>query len=154
MPHVQFFPRRPAGLPGAEIQDAGADAPARRRRGGGFHVHAPYIVNVATTNNRIRIPAEAAPAARRCGGRDRRAGLARRPRANKADDPGEGLRQLAGKAVEAVDPLPLLIENTAGGATTMTRYLDRIGRVWDAIPPPSSSTRRFRPTHLPRPRRR
>src|SRR5690606_1769480 len=29
--------------------------------------------------------------------------------------------------------LPLLIENTAGGDNAMTRYLDRIGRVWDAI---------------------
>ncbi|MGZ4470188.1 MAG: TIM barrel protein, partial [Nocardioidaceae bacterium] len=38
------------------------------------------------------------------------------------------------KAIAATDlKLPLLIENTAGGDNAMTRYLDRIGRVWDAI---------------------
>jgi deoxyribonuclease-4 len=38
------------------------------------------------------------------------------------------------KAVEATDiKIPLLIENTAGGDNAMTRHLDRIGRVWDAI---------------------
>jgi deoxyribonuclease-4 len=38
------------------------------------------------------------------------------------------------KAVAATDlKLPLLIENTAGGDNAMTRHLDRIGRVWDAI---------------------
>jgi deoxyribonuclease-4 len=38
------------------------------------------------------------------------------------------------KAVQATDlKLPLLIENTAGGDNAMTRYLERIGRVWDAI---------------------
>ena len=38
------------------------------------------------------------------------------------------------KAVEATDlKLPLLIENTAGGDNAMTRYLERIKGVWDAI---------------------
>ncbi|MGH3370346.1 MAG: TIM barrel protein, partial [Nocardioidaceae bacterium] len=29
--------------------------------------------------------------------------------------------------------IPLLIENTAGGTNAMTRYLDRIGRVFEAV---------------------
>ncbi len=38
------------------------------------------------------------------------------------------------KAVEATDlKLPLLIENTAGGDNAMTRYLERIDRVFDAL---------------------
>ena len=52
---------------------------------------------------------------------------------NKADDPAKGFDNWR-KAVEATDiKVPLLIENTAGGDNAMARYLDRIGRVWDAI---------------------
>ena len=52
---------------------------------------------------------------------------------NKTDDPVKGFDNWR-KAIEATDlKLPLLIENTAGGDNAMTRYLERIGRVWDAI---------------------
>src|SRR5205807_10187005 len=38
------------------------------------------------------------------------------------------------KAVERIDrPLPMLIENTAGGDGAMARTLDAIGRLWDAV---------------------
>ena len=56
---VQFFLGDPQGYKGPEIRYAGgaeglkADSEAA---GIGLYVHAPYIVNVATTNNRIRIP--------------------------------------------------------------------------------------------------
>ena len=30
-------------------------------------------------------------------------------------------------------PIPLLIENTAGGDNAMARHLDRIGRLWEAV---------------------
>jgi deoxyribonuclease-4 len=54
---------------------------------------------------------------------------------NKDDDPEKGFDNWR-KAIEATDlKLPLLIENTAGGDNAMTRYLERIGRVWDAIAP-------------------
>jgi deoxyribonuclease-4 len=52
---------------------------------------------------------------------------------NKADDPAVGFDNWR-KAVEATDiKVPLLIENTAGGDNAMTRHLDRIAGVWDAI---------------------
>ena len=52
---------------------------------------------------------------------------------NKDDDPEKGFDNWR-KAIEATDlKLPLLIENTAGGDNAMTRYLERIGRVWEAI---------------------
>src|SRR3954465_9054805 len=56
---VQFFLGDPQGYKGPEVRYAGgadglrADAEAARID---LYVHAPYIVNVATTNNRIRIP--------------------------------------------------------------------------------------------------
>ena len=58
-PLVQFFLGDPQGYKGPEVRYPGgaeklrADAEAA---GVDLYVHAPYIVNVATTNNRIRIP--------------------------------------------------------------------------------------------------
>jgi deoxyribonuclease IV len=138
MPHVQFFLGDPQGYQGPEFRYAGgaeglrADAEAA---GVGLYVHAPYIVNVATTNNRIRIPSrkllqQHVDAAASIGARGL---IVHGGHVNKDDDPEKGFDNWR-KAVEAVDlKLPLLIENTAGGDNAMTRYLDRIGRVWDAI---------------------
>ena len=101
-----------------------------------LYVHAPYVINVATTNNRIRIPSrkllqqhvDAAAVDRRQGPH-----RPRRPRRRRRDDPAVGFDNWR-KAVEATDlKLPLLLENTAGGDNAMARYLDRIARVWDAI---------------------
>src|SRR6478736_527141 len=56
---VQFFLGDPQGYKGPEVRYAGGAAGLRadaEAAGIGLYVHAPYIVNVATTNNRIRIP--------------------------------------------------------------------------------------------------
>ena len=48
-------------------------------------------------------------------------------------DPADGLENWR-KAVERIErPLPMLIENTAGGDGAMARSLDAIGRLWDAV---------------------
>ena len=135
---VQFFLGDPQGYSGPEIRYAGgaaglkADAEAA---GIDLYVHAPYIVNVATTNNRIRIPSrkllqQHVDAAAEIGAKGL---IVHGGHVNKDDDPEKGFDNWR-KAVEATDlKLPLLIENTAGGDNAMTRHLDRIGRVWDAI---------------------
>ena len=135
---VQFFLGDPQGYKGPEIRYAGgaeqlkADAEAA---GIDLYVHAPYIVNVATTNNRIRIPSrkllqQHVDAAAAIGAKGL---IVHGGHVNKDDDPAKGFDNWR-KAVEATDlKLPLLIENTAGGDNAMTRYLDRIARVWDAI---------------------
>ena len=98
-------------------------------------MHAPYIVNVATTNNRIRIPSrkllqQHVDAAAAIGAKGL---IVHGGHVNKDDDPAKGFDNWR-KAVEATDlKLPLLIENTAGGDNAMTRYLERIAGVWDAI---------------------
>jgi deoxyribonuclease IV len=137
-PHVQFFLGDPQGYKGPEIRYAGgadglrADAEAA---GVGLYVHAPYIVNVATTNNRIRIPSrkllqQHVDAAAAIGARGL---IVHGGHVNKDDDPEKGFDNWR-KAIDATDlKLPLLIENTAGGDNAMTRYLERIGRVFDAI---------------------
>src|ERR1044072_5350948 len=56
---VQFFLGDPQGYKGPEIRYAGGAAALKadaEAAGVDLYVHAPYIVNVATTNNRIRIP--------------------------------------------------------------------------------------------------
>jgi deoxyribonuclease-4 len=137
-PHVQFFLGDPQGYRGPEIRYAGgaealrADAEAA---GVALYVHAPYIVNVATTNNRIRIPSrkllqQHMDAATAIGARGL---IVHGGHVNKDDDPAVGFDNWR-KAVEATDlTIPLLIENTAGGDNAMARYLDRIQGVFDAI---------------------
>ena len=98
-------------------------------------MHAPYIVNVATTNNRIRIPSrkllqQHMDAAAEIGAKGL---IVHGGHVNKDDDPAKGFDNWR-KAVEATDiKIPLLIENTAGGDNAMARQLDRIAGVWDAI---------------------
>src|SRR3954468_8000489 len=137
-PLVQFFLGDPQSFKGPVFRYAGgpeglrADAEAA---GIDLYVHAPYIVNVATTNNRIRIPSrkllqQHVDAAAALGAKGL---IVHGGDVNKADDPEKGLDNWR-QAIEATDlKLPLLIENTAGGDNAMARHLDRIGRVWDAI---------------------
>src|SRR4051812_45310117 len=144
-PHVQFFLGDPQGYKGPEVRYAGgaeglgADAEAA---GVGLYVHAPYIVNVATTNNRIRIPSrkllqQHMDAAAEIGAKGL---IVHGGHVNKDDDPAKGFDNWR-KAVEATDlKIPLLIENTAGGDNAMTRHLDRIAGVWDASRRPTAST--------------
>ncbi len=134
----QFFLGDPQGYKGPEIRYAGgAEAlrAAAEEHGLDLYVHAPYIINVATTNNRIRIPSrkllqQHMDAAASIGAKGL---IVHGGHVNKDDDPEKGFDNWR-KAVEATDiKVPLLIENTAGGTNAMTRYLDRVGRVWDAI---------------------
>src|SRR3954453_1538142 len=135
---VQFFLGDPQGYKGPEVRYTGgagalrADAEAD---GIDLYVHAPYIVNVATTNNRIRIPSrkllqQHVDAAAGIGAKGL---IVHGGHVNKDDDPAKGFDNWR-KAVEATDlKVPVLIENTAGGDNAMTRHLDRIAGVWEAI---------------------
>ncbi|MDO5739702.1 MAG: deoxyribonuclease IV, partial [Ornithinimicrobium sp.] len=100
-----------------------------------LYVHAPYIVNVATLNNRIRIPSrkllqQHLDAAAEIGAKGL---IVHGGHVNAQDDPAKGADNWR-KAIEAADiVVPLLLENTAGGDNAMLRHLDRIAMVWDAI---------------------
>jgi deoxyribonuclease-4 len=134
----QFFLGDPQGYKGPEWEyPGGPDAlrAAAEEAGVDLYVHAPYLVNVATTNNRIRIPSrkllqQHVDAAAAIGAKGL---IVHGGHVNKADDPEKGFDNWR-KAVEATDlKVPLLIENTAGGDNAMARQLDRIARLWEAI---------------------
>jgi deoxyribonuclease-4 len=99
------------------------------------YVHAPYVVNVATSNNRIRIPsrkilAQHLEAAAKVGAKGL---IVHGGHVLKDDDPQTGFDNWR-KAFERTErPVPILIENTAGGGNAMARRLDRIARLWEAV---------------------
>lgn len=135
---VQFFLGNPQSYKGPEFMYAGGADKLRtdaEAAGVDLYVHAPYLINVATTNNRIRIPSrkllqQHMNAAAEIGAKGL---IVHGGHLDKADDPEIGFDNWR-KAIAATDlKIPLLIENTAGGDNAMSRYLERIAKVWDAI---------------------
>jgi deoxyribonuclease-4 len=96
-----------------------------------IYVHAPYLINVASPNNRVRIPS-----------RKILAGAIER----SAEINATGLIVHAGHAEDGIErgfirwvkvfeelqdcPVPILIENTAGGENAMGRYIDTVAELW------------------------
>jgi deoxyribonuclease IV len=117
-----------AGDP-AEIKQAWEDA------GIDVYIHSPYPVNLASTNNRIRHPSrtiikQQLKAAASVGAKGL---VVHGGHVTARDDPQDGLLNWA-KAVDQIPrPIPLLIENTAGGDGAMARTLDNIARLWDVV---------------------
>jgi deoxyribonuclease IV len=103
------------------------------------YVHSPYVLNVATTNNRIRIPSrkllgQHAEAAAAIGAKGL---IVHGGHLNANDDPAIGFDNWRKTFSRAADEggfgLPILIENTAGGNNAMVRRFDRLARLWDVI---------------------
>ena len=136
----QFFLGDPQGWKGPKVAYAGGAAALKadaEDAGIALYVHAPYVLNVASTNNRIRIPSrqhlqKQLTAAAEIGA----AGLiVHGGHVTANDDPEAGYVNWF-KAVEGLDiAVPLLIENTAGGGNAMARTMAGIERLWAAIGP-------------------
>ncbi|MBV9592789.1 MAG: deoxyribonuclease IV [Actinobacteria bacterium] len=133
---IQFFLSDPQGW---KEPVAHPHAAAIRASGLTVYIHAPYRLNLATTNNRIRIPsrkllAQHARAAAQIGARGL---IVHGGHLNAEDDPAVGVQNWRKAFARAQDEggfgLPVLIENTAGGTNAVARHLDRIARLWDAI---------------------
>src|ERR671921_1513850 len=135
---AQFFLGDPQAWKGPEVAYQGGAAalkPAAEAAGVTLYVHAPYVLNVATSNNRIRIPSrkflqQYLHAAAEVGA----AGvIVHGGHVLKNDDPEVGFDNWR-KCIDRLEmPVPLLIENTAGGDNAMARRLERIAQVWDAV---------------------
>jgi deoxyribonuclease IV len=134
---AQFFLGDPQGWKGPVIPggDPAAIKEAFAAADVDIYIHAPYVINVATTNNRIRIPSrklldQQLKAAAAVGAKGL---IVHGGHVTAGVDATEGLENWR-KAVERIErPLPMLIENTAGGDGAMARSLDAIDRLWDTV---------------------
>ena len=99
------------------------------------YVHAPFVMNPASPNPRVRHPSRKT-IQQTCDGAAAigAAGVIVHGGYVGVDaDPGVGVRNWR-KALESIDiDVPLLIENTAGGDNAMARTFDDIARLWDGI---------------------
>jgi deoxyribonuclease IV len=111
------------------------DADALKAADTTIYVHAPYIVNVASPNNRIRIPSrkilqQTVDAAAEI---DAAAVIVHGGHVTKDEAADEGFLRWA-KAMDQLDmKVPVLLENTAGGDHAMARHFDTIAGLWDHI---------------------
>jgi len=132
---VQFFLGDPQGW---KAPPPHPHSDALRATDLGVYVHAPYLVNVASTNNKIRIPSrkiltQQAAAAAAIGARGL---IVHGGHVTAKDDPETGVenwRKTFERAPEGGFGLPILIENTAGGENAMARTFERLARLWDAV---------------------
>lgn len=129
---VQFFLANPQGWKKPQPRE---DADAIIGSGLGVYAHAPYLVNLASTNNRIRIPsrnmvAQHTAAAAALGGRGL---IVHGGHVGAGDDIAEGVANWRKTFERATFPTLVLVENTAGGENACARTLDRIAMLWDAI---------------------
>jgi deoxyribonuclease-4 len=135
---VQFFLGDPQGWKGPTVAYSGGAAAlktAAESAGIRLYIHAPYVLNVATTNNRIRIPSRKLLQQTLSGAAEigATAVIVHGGHLFKDDDPHVGFDNWR-KCVDQLDmPVQMLIENTAGGGNAMARRLDRIAGVWDAL---------------------
>jgi deoxyribonuclease-4 len=102
-------------------------------------VHAPYVLNLASLNNRIRIPSrklvvQHAEAAAQVGAMGL---VVHGGHVTAADEPAQGVENwrkfFARQAAEGGFAVPILIENTAGGDHAMARRFDALARLWEAV---------------------
>jgi deoxyribonuclease-4 len=102
-------------------------------------VHSPYPVNLASMNNRIRIPSrktvtQHAEGAAAIGAKGL---IVHGGHVTKGEDPEAGIdnwrKFFQRQAEKGGFPLPILIENTAGGDNAMARRFDMLARLWDAV---------------------
>ncbi|NND84723.1 MAG: deoxyribonuclease IV [Acidimicrobiia bacterium] len=102
----------------------------------GIYVHAPYLINVVSPNNRVRIPSrkslqQTCDAAASVGARGV---IVHGGHLTDAEEPLEVGFERWRKALESLDTdVPVLIENTAGGDRAMARRFDVLAMLWDEI---------------------
>jgi deoxyribonuclease IV len=99
------------------------------------YVHAPYLVNLASPNNRIRIPSRkilqnTCDAAAEIGAR---AVIVHGGHVTDDDEPGAGFLRWRKGLEQLETEVPVYLENTAGGDHAMARHFDTIAGLWEAI---------------------
>jgi len=100
-----------------------------------LYVHAPYLVNLVSPNNRVRIPsrkilAHTVEGAEQIGA----AGvIVHGGHVTNNEAVEDGFPRWR-KALESIETdIPILIENTASGKNAQARRLDHLAKLWDMI---------------------
>lgn len=135
---VQFFLGDPRSFSDVSVAHPGGATALREEAaeaGIAVYVHSHYVINVASTNNRVRIPSRkllqrVVNLAAEVGARGV---VVHGGHVKKDEDPEQGFDNWR-KCVEGLEmPVPILIENTAGGLKAMARGTERIAELWEAI---------------------
>jgi deoxyribonuclease-4 len=112
-----------------------ADAEQLREATIDIYVHAPYLLNLASPNNRVRIPsrkmlAQIVEASALIGAK----GVVVHGGSVGADEDVDVGFERWFKALDSFDvTVPVLVENTAGSGNTVMQNLDNYGPLWSAI---------------------
>ena len=99
-----------------------------------IYVHAPYLINVASANNRVRIPSRKI-LQDTCDAASAINATAVIVHGGHADDNDmdAGFQRWVKALASLKTDLPVYLENTAGGDHAMARHFDTIARLWDHI---------------------
>jgi deoxyribonuclease-4 len=129
---VQIFLSDPQGWAKPEPR---ADAEALRASPIPVYVHAPYLVNLASPNPRIRHPsrqilANTCEAAAVVGAT---AVIVHGGHVTDDDSIDAGIDRWAKALAELQTDVPVYLENTAGGDHALARHFDTIARLWERI---------------------
>lgn len=111
------------------------DAAALRESGLPIYVHAPYLINVASANNRVRIPSrkilqQTCDAAADIGAK---AVIVHGGHLAADEDPVDGFTRWRKALDQLESEVPVYVENTAGGQNAMARRFDTIAGLWEHI---------------------
>lgn len=101
-----------------------------------IYVHAPYLVNVASPNNRVRIPSRKILTDTCAAAEDINAAgvIVHAGHLTGSEEPVDVGYQRWRKALESFEcSVPILIENTAGGENAMGREIEVIAGLWQVI---------------------
>ncbi len=129
---VQFFLSNPQGW---QLPSGRPDAEELRTSDLHVYIHAPYLINLAASNNRVRHPSRQL-LQRTCDlATDLGAAgvVVHGGYCQKEEDPSHGFRRWRRALEELETKVPVLIENTAGGVNAMCREFDVLARLWEAI---------------------
>jgi deoxyribonuclease-4 len=129
---VQIFMSNPqqwkAPIPRTDTEELRASAVE-------FYVHAPYLLNLASPNNRVRIPsrkalAQAVEAATTIGAKGV---VVHGGSVGPDEDQAVGFERWR-KALDSFDvTVPVLVENTAGKGNSIMHELENYGPLWEEI---------------------
>jgi deoxyribonuclease IV len=129
---VQFFLGNPQSWKEPPPRE---DAETLRASPVPLYVHAPYLVNVASPNNRVRIPSrrilqETCDAAAAIGAT---AVIVHGGSVAEDGNVDEGFPRWRRALQELKTDVPVYIENTAGGDHVLTRTVEAITKLWEQV---------------------